>query len=90
MRPLTREDATRMRLDSTDGVVVIKVENGKNAADAGIRVGDVIIAANGEPVSDVDTLTTIINGQGKKRGAVMFYIIRQGQKLFKTVEITSK
>jgi serine protease Do len=90
VRSLSREDAARMRLDNTDGVVVIKVENGGNAAEADIRVGDVIIAANGEPVSDVDALTKVINGQGKKRGAVMFHIVRQGQKLFKTVAIDNQ
>ncbi|SBV92660.1 putative periplasmic serine endoprotease DegP-like [uncultured delta proteobacterium] len=90
VRSLSKEDAARMRLENTEGVVVTRVENGKNAAEAGIRVGDVIIAANGEPVSDVDALSKVINDQGKKRGAVMFYIIRQGQKLFKTVEIAGK
>ncbi|MCC8194614.1 MAG: PDZ domain-containing protein, partial [Deltaproteobacteria bacterium] len=90
VRNLSKEDATRMRLENTEGVVVIKVDNGKNAAEAGIRVGDVIIAANGEPVADVDALTKIINDQGKKRGAVMLYLIRQGQKFFKTIEVPNK
>ena len=49
-----------------------------------------IIAANGEPVPDMDALTKIINGQGKKRGAVMFHIVRQGQKLFKTVAMDAQ
>ena len=90
VRTLSKEDVTRMRLDVNEGVIVTKVENDKNAAEAEIHVGDVIIAANGVPVTDVDSLTEIINEQGKKRGAVMFYIVRQGQKLFKTVAIPGK
>ena len=90
VRSLTKEDAARMRLENTEGVVVTKVENGKNAAEADMRVGDVIIAANGEPVTDVDSLAKIIDDQGKKRGAVMFHVIRQGQKSFKTVAISDK
>ena len=90
VRALTKDDVTRMRLDVNEGVIVTKVENGKSAAEAEINVGDVIIAANGEPVTDVGSLTEVINEQGKKRGAVMFYIIRQGQKLFRTVAIPNK
>ena len=87
VRTLTKEDAARMRLDNAEGVIVTKVENGTNAAEAGIFVGDVIIAANGEPVPNVDALTGIINEHGKKRGAVMLYLVRQGQKFFKTIAV---
>ena len=90
VRSLTKEDAGRMRLDNAEGVIVTKVENGKNAAEAEIHVGDVIIAANGLPVTDVDSLTEIVNDQGRKRGAVMLHIIRQSQRLFRTVAIPSK
>lgn len=90
VRNMSREDAARMRLDSPEGVIVTKVDNGKSAAEAGIRVGDIIIAANGEPVKTVDQLHKSIENQGKKRGAVMFYLVRQGQKFFKTVAIPGK
>lgn len=90
VRDLTNDDVRRMRLESNDGVIVTKVDNGKNAAEADMRVGDIIIAANGEPVKNANELTRIVKDQGRKRGAVMFYIIRQGQKFFKTVAISSK
>ncbi len=90
VRTLTKEDAARMRLDETKGVVITRVENGKSADEGGLRVGDVIIGANGEEVSDMEKLTKIIEDQGKKRGAVMLYLIRQGHRIFRTVAIAEK
>jgi len=90
VRNLNNDDVRRMRLENSDGVIIIKVDNGKNAAEADLRVGDIIIAANGEPVKSVDELAKVVEDQGRKRGAVMFYIIRQGQKFFKTVALSNK
>lgn len=90
VRPVSKEDAARMRLGKPQGVIITKVVNGRSASEAGLRVGDIIIAANGEAVNDVDELTKIVEDQGRKRGAVMFYITRQGAKFFKTVEVAAK
>ncbi len=90
VRALTKDDAARMRMENASGLIITRIENGKGAAEAGLRVGDVILAANGEAVNDVDQLSKIIEDQGRERGAVMLYINRQGNKFFRTIEIAKK
>ena len=90
VRTVTQDDVTRMRLEEAKGVVVTRVDNDKSAAESDLRVGDVIIGANGEDVTDIEQLTKILEDQGRKRGAVMFYLVRQGQKIFRTVAIAKE
>lgn len=90
VRPLSQEDARRLRIDKAEGLLVTGVENGKKAAEAGLRPGDVILSANGEPVNTIAELTQILEGDGKSRGAVMFQVLRQGSKFFRSVEISDK
>lgn len=88
VRAVTREDTGRLRMDTPQGLLVVRVENNSKADEAGVRVGDVILAANGKAVNTVNDLTEILDGQGRSRGAVMVYIVRQGNKFFRTIEIS--
>jgi Do/DeqQ family serine protease len=48
--------ATGLGLDEARGAVVTRVYPGSAAAAAGVQVGDVIVAANGQRIADRDTL----------------------------------
>jgi serine protease Do len=86
VKDLDQNLAQRLRLKETKGVVVLQVESGSAAADAGFRPGDLIEEINGQTVGSVKDYQKIV-GQQKKGSVVRFYIKRQGRKLYLTVEI---
>jgi serine protease Do len=61
LRNLTPDVAQRLEMPRTArGVVVMDVEAGENAEDAGLQRGDVIVSVNGLPVEDVDSFRNVI------------------------------
>ncbi len=56
IQPVTPEIAAKLKLAQSRGVSVENVAPDSAAARAGIRPGDVIVAFNGQPVSDGNTL----------------------------------
>ena len=61
LRNLTPDVAQRLEMPRTArGVVVMDVEAGENAEDAGLQRGDVIVSVNGVAVEDVDSFRSAI------------------------------
>jgi serine protease Do len=56
IQPVTSEIAAKLGLSQVGGVVVREVETGSPAERAGLHPGDVILAFNGTPVSDGNSL----------------------------------
>jgi S1-C subfamily serine protease len=54
--PVPRGLARHHGLTTVSGVRVIAVEPGSPAASAGLREGDLIVAMDGQPLTDVDDL----------------------------------
>ena len=52
VQPVTQEIASSLGLSSPRGVIVSQVQGGSAAERAGLKQGDVILALNGNPVSD--------------------------------------
>jgi serine protease Do len=82
VRPVTADIARQLDRRSTDGVVVVGVEDGTAAAEAGIRRGDVIVEVNRSPVktlADFDAATRDVR-RGERltvrleRGDVALYV----------------
>ena len=81
IRPLT--PAERKQADVSEGLVVENVSDGP-AARAGIVPGDVILSVNGEKVSTVSQLKSVIN---KYRKSLALLILRGDQKMFVPVNL---
>jgi Do/DeqQ family serine protease len=56
VEPLTRDRARELGIAATSGVVVVDVQSGGRAADAGLRTGDVILEVDRKPVNDAEGL----------------------------------
>jgi len=80
VRPLSPEEARALQ---SEGGLVVQQASGA-AAKAGVRAGDVIVAANGAPTRTVEELKAKIDGA---KGKVALLIERQGQRMFVPVDI---
>jgi serine protease Do len=78
---VTDAQAQRFKLEATQGVVVIHIDAESPAADAGIRVGDVILSIGKTEIDDISDYQTAIAelAEGK---AVIFHIQRGERKLY--------
>jgi serine protease Do len=86
VQPLTPELAARLNLPiDSQGLVVTDLDESGAAADAGIRPGDVIVEANGQPLhSLVDLRMAIQNTESKP---LLLLINRGGDTSFFTVRV---
>jgi S1-C subfamily serine protease len=87
MQPLTAEAASRYGLDADDqGLLVTRVDPNSNAANEGIRVGDLIQEVNRQPVRNITEFSNAIRQSGsrpalvlvKRRNAVVYLTLRAG------------
>ncbi len=69
------------------GVLVVSVEEGSGAADAGICEGDVIVAADGKTVEDMDDLTAAKNSK-EVGDTVVLTLARKDGNIDVTVTLT--
>ncbi len=59
--PITEEIAQELKIQDKKGIVVIGIMNGSPAAKAGLKIGDVILEANGKEINEPDELIRIVN-----------------------------
>ena len=83
--PVTKEMAQELGLPNTNGAVVSAVNPGTPAAKAGIQAGDVVVEYNGRPVSDSDSLVSMVVAT-KPGTTVPVTIYRQNKR--QTLSIT--
>ena len=67
-------------------MTVTEVLSGSGALDAGIKAGDLIIAANGTPVTELGYLETISTIRGKEGTFVDVTVLRGNEEITFTVE----
>jgi serine protease Do len=76
---------TRLRaaagLPAVDGLLVRSVEEGSPAEAAGLKRGDVLVAAGGSPLTSVDALYDALDGEGD----LEFKVVRATEELVVTV-----
>ncbi len=89
VKNLDQNLAQRLRLKESKGVVVMQVEAGSPAADAGFHPGDLIEEINGQAVTNMKDYQKAV-GQLKKGSVARFYVKRGGRQQYMTVEIPKK
>lgn len=80
LRPLRQQEARALGLEEVAGLLVTdsKVE--------GMREGDVILQANGEPVSSLSKMAGVVK-EAQNKGVVLLHIYRQGRNLFQAIPL---
>jgi serine protease Do len=87
LQPLTAEAASRFGLDADDqGLLVTGVDPAGNAANAGIRQGDLIQEVNRQPVKTITQFSAAVQQSGakpalvliKRRNNVIYVTLRAG------------
>jgi serine protease Do len=81
VREFTPELARRFRMDYEPGILVVQVQEGSPADEAGIQEGDVIKEVNRKSVKDLKSYQNLISSI-KKGGNILFRIKRGGMNLF--------
>ncbi len=74
-----------------DGVVVAEVDPSSDAAEKGVKAGDVILEVSGQPVAaPEDVVSGVKKAQELKRSAVLLHIKSADQKRFVAVQLKDK
>ena len=85
VEPLTPDTAAQLGLRrGTEGVVVTGVEPGGPAAEAGIRLDDVILEVNRKPVKSAAELRDALRSSGARPALLL--VSRDGRSLFIAVQ----
>jgi serine protease Do len=85
VRELTRELAKRFGAKESDtGVVVVKVEPGSKAFEAGIRAGDMVLQINQKEIATIEDYKKAAAAL-KAKERILLLIRRKGEDLFLTV-----
>jgi S1-C subfamily serine protease len=84
VRPLTREDARELGVESRSGLLVADVDPAGPAAAAGFQPGDVIQEVDRKPVKDAAELRAAVKAAGDRPALVL--VERKGSSLFLTIE----
>ena len=79
IQPLTRELAQSFKLEQTTGAVIVNVEKGGPADKAGARVGDVVLAWNGQKLEDANELPRLVAATKPGEQATMD-VMRNGKR----------
>ena len=82
---MTSQMAAQYRYDVTEGVFVYSVEEGSAAAQAGLKMGDVILKVDDTEIESMEDLTAV-KKQYSAGDTVSLTIYREGQET--TVELT--
>ncbi|TBR39666.1 MULTISPECIES: DegQ family serine endoprotease [Dyella] len=86
MQPITDDMAKAFKLGSSAGAAVTQVSPGSGAEKAGLKAGDVILAYNGQAISQVADLPPLV-GMTPPGSKATLQILRDGKKQDVTVTV---
>ncbi len=74
-----------------DGVVIAEVDAGSDAAEKGLKAGDIILEVSGQTVAQPDDVVSgVKKAQEMKRSAVLLHVKSGDQKRFVAVQLKDK
>ncbi|HEY5996629.1 MAG TPA: DegQ family serine endoprotease [Candidatus Deferrimicrobiaceae bacterium] len=85
VQDITAENARKLGTENRKGVVVMSVENGSKADDAGFEQGDIIRQVNRQPVGDVAEFSKAVK-KSKGDKVTMFLVERGEARIFLAVK----
>lgn len=83
---LTPELAASFQLAEKQGALIAGVVRGSPADAAGVKPGDVLVAAAGKPISDAAAMLNVIAGLTPNQ-SIQFKVVRHGQPLELTIKV---
>ena len=88
VQELTKEVATRLKLNVQQGVIVTDVADNSIAAGQDIQREDVITEVDGKPIANVASFREALNKSDPRRG-ILLYLDRKGSKTFAVLKANS-
>lgn len=79
MQPIDKKIQEELKLNSMNGVYIVEVSKGSAAEEAGLKQGDVIIAIDGQRITDGASVQEKVNNYHPGEKAVVTYI-RDGKE----------
>jgi serine protease Do len=89
LQPITPDLQEQFKLPSTQGALVREIEPGKPGEKAGLKVGDDIVAINGQQIHDANELTIAVI-QMTPGSVAHLDVLRNGQKMKVDVTLVSR
>ena len=86
VQEITPEMAKNYNLSRTSGVIIVDVESGSPAGEAGLVPGDIIVEVDKEPIKDLETLNNLLV-EVKAGQTILFLIDRGGTTIFVTLTV---
>lgn len=84
---LTPELGRNLGLSETSGVVVVQIEEGSPAGEAGLRPGDLILEMDQTQIKDMEQFNRKIEG-AKKGDTLLMLVKRRGSTIFLTLRVS--
>ena len=78
---ITQTIRNRLGVTRSEGVVVVSVAPGSVASEKGVRVGDLVLEINGNPVRGLSDYKRILAESGERK-TLLFLIERKGRTLY--------
>jgi serine protease Do len=86
VQEITPEMAKNYDLSRSSGVIIVQVEDGSPAEEAGLTPGDIIVEIDKKPVKDVATFNRLLAGV-KEGETLLFLVDRGGTTIFVTLTV---
>ena len=86
VQDVTPEMAKNYGLSRTSGIVIVRVETGSPAEEAGLYAGDIIVEVDKKPIRDIEELNHLLAGV-KEGDTILFLIDRDGTTIFVTLTV---
>lgn len=77
--PLPAAMRAQLDIDSDEGLLIRTVAEDSPAAEAGVKQYDILLRANGIPISAVDQLAEEVGEQGELEGRITLDLLRRGE-----------